>query len=173
MRCSVYIAVSLDGFIARADGGIDWLRIVEEPGEDYGYARFFASVDAIVFGRKTYETALGFSPWPYAGKRCVVLTSGTRESKHGEQFYSGDPAPLLARLASEGVKRVYVDGGTVVRQILAAGLVSDITLSVIPVLLGDGIKLFGALGHDIRLDLASSRSFKSGLVQSEYRVHKS
>jgi dihydrofolate reductase len=169
-RCSVFIATSLDGFIARPDGAIDWLSIVEQPGEDYGYAAFFETVDALVIGRKTYETVLRFETWPYAGKRCVVLTHDPPTSRHGEEFFDGVPGDLIERLSRDGVKRVYVDGGNVIQQFLAAGLVDDITLSVVPVLLGEGIRLFGPTSKDVRLDLVRSRSFASGLVQNEYRV---
>ncbi len=169
-RCSVFIATSLDGFIARPDGAIDWLSVAERPGEDYGYAAFFETVDALVIGRKTYETVLRFETWPYAGKRCIVLTHAHPKSQHGEEFFDGLPGVLIERLAREGVRRVYVDGGNVIQQFLAAGLVTDITLSVVPVLLGGGIRLFGPTGGDVRLDLVRSRSFESGLVQNEYWV---
>jgi dihydrofolate reductase len=169
-RCSVFIATSLDGFIARPDGRIDWLSIVERPGEDYGYKRFFDSVDALVVGRKTYETALGFESWPYTGKRCIVLTHASRASKHGEEFYSDALDALVERLDAEGVRRVYVDGGSIIRQFLAAGLLTDMTISIVPVLVGEGIPLFGKTGRDTRLDLVESRAFESGLVQVEYRV---
>lgn len=166
--CSVYIAVSLDGFIARSDGGLDWLSIVQRPGEDYGYAAFFASVDALVLGRRTYETALGFGAWPYRGKRCAVLTHRPPPPRHGEEFHTGPPGPLLERLATEGVRRVYVDGGAVIRSFLAEDLIDDLTLSIVPVLLGGGVPLFGAPGVERRLVLRATRSFPSGLVQLEY-----
>lgn len=170
VRCSVFIATTLDGFIARPDGGIDWLSIVERPGEDYGYGRFFDSVDTLVVGRKTYETALGFARWPYAGKRCVVLTSTKSTPEHGEIFYSGDVAKLVERLTFEDARHVYVDGGAVIQQFLAQRLVADMTISVVPVVLGDGVRLFGPTGADISLELVASRAFESGLVQLEYRV---
>jgi dihydrofolate reductase len=182
-QVSVFIAASLDGFIARADGAIDWLGAVEREGEDYGFAAFFASVDALVMGRKTYETALGFEPWPYAGLRCVVMTGDTaRASRHGEEFAAGDLSALLERLGAEGVKRVYVDGGTVIAQALKARLVDDMTVSVIPVLLGEGTPLapgvgggagagaVGAAGGDVRLELVEHRAYASGLVQLRYRL---
>ena len=173
-RCSVYIAISLDGFIARSDGGLDWLGIVERPGEDYGYKVFFDSVDALVMGRKTYETVLGFETWPYENKRCVVVTHAASRAatpgKHGETFYSGSLETLLDRLGAEGVRRVYVDGGVLIRGFLAAGLIDDVTLSVIPILLGKGIPLFG--GVDRRMTLVSSQSFPSGLVQLRYNVDR-
>jgi dihydrofolate reductase len=169
-RCSIFIATSLDGFIARPDGRIDWLSIVEQPGEDYGYAAFYETIDTIVVGRKTYETALGFERWPHSGKRCVVMTSTEPKPRHGETFFAGDPMQLVDRLTGEGAKRIYVDGGSVIQQFIAAGLLSDLTLSLVPVLLGEGIPLFARIGWDVRLDLTSSRAFESGLVQIEYRV---
>lgn len=166
----MFIAASLDGFIARRDGGIDWLSAVETPGEDYGYAKFFADVDALVLGRGTYETVLGFPAWPYGEKRCVVLTRGSFESRHGERFHAGPPAALLAELESAGVRRVYVDGGAVIRSFLREKLIDDITLSIIPVLLGDGLPLFDASVPARRLRLARSQAFSSGLVQVTYDV---
>src|SRR6185369_8988680 len=135
-----------------------------QSGEDYGYQQFFGSIDAIVFGRKTYETALGFGEWPYSGKRCVVLTHRALAGRHGEERYEGPPDALIERLGDAGVRRIYVDGGEVIRLFLAAGLIDDITLSIVPVLLGEGIPLFGR-GEERRLTLVASRAFSTGLVQ--------
>jgi len=169
--CSVFIAVSLDGFIARTDGSVDWLSLVEAPGEDYGYQRFFDSIDTLVIGRSTYQLALGFEPWPYQGKRCVVLTHKQSSARHAEEFFAGDVCALATRLAAEGAQRVYVDGGAVIQQFLAAGLLSELTLSVIPLLLGAGIPLFGSsTARDLKLELLAAQSFPSGLVQLRYRV---
>jgi dihydrofolate reductase len=170
MQCSVFIAASLDGFIARPDGGIDWLARVERPGEDYGFQKFHDAIDTLIVGRKTYETALGFAAWPYGGKRCIVLTHGARQARHGEEFHQGDPGALVARLTAEGCKRAYVDGGAVIQQFLAAGLITDLTVSIIPILLGEGVRLFGETGRDLPLQLVGSRAFDSGLVQLEYRL---
>jgi dihydrofolate reductase len=167
-RCSVFIATSLDGLIAGPDGGIDWLSIVERPGEDYGYARFFGDVDALIIGRRTYDTARGFASWPYGGKRCVVLTHDPPPALHGETFHAGPPAPLLARLHADGVRRAYVDGGAVIRLFLRENLIDDFTLSIVPVLLGGGVPLFDASIPARNLRLAASRSFPSGLVQLTY-----
>jgi dihydrofolate reductase len=161
----------LDGYIARTDGGLDWLTIVERPGEDYGYKVFFDSVDALVIGRKTYDTVLAFEKWPYERKRCIVATHSPAAPRHGETFHSGSLSSLLDRLGTEGVRRVYVDGGALIRSFLAEELVDDVTLSVIPVLLGAGIPLFG--GVERRMSLASNRSFPSGLVQLCYNVERS
>jgi dihydrofolate reductase len=170
-QSSVYIAASLDGFIARMDGAIDWLAIVEREGEDYGFRSFYNSIDTVVMGRKTYETALGFDAWPYAGKRCIVVTSDTaKASRHGEEFFAGKLAALFERLGSEGAERVYVDGGVVIAQAFEAQLIDDFTLSIIPVLLGEGRPLAPRIGRDVRLDLVEHRAFETGLVQLRYRV---
>jgi len=170
MQCSVYIAVSLDGFIARSDGTIDWLGLVERAGEDYGYQHFHNSIDTVVIGRKTYDQVLGFDSWPYAGKRCVVMTHARPVSLHGEEFFDGSAEELVGSLREGGARRAYVDGGMVIQQFVAAGLLSDMTISVIPVLLGEGIRLFGKTGRDVPLTLVRSKAFESGLVQLEYRV---
>ena len=170
-QCSVYIAASLDGYIARTDGGLDWLSAFEQSGEDYGYKAFFASVDALVVGRKTYDIVLGFEKWPYEDKRCIVVTHAPPAARHGEAFHSGSIEALLDRLSQEGVQRIYVDGGALIRSFLAADLIDDVTLSVIPILLGTGIPLFG--GAERRMKLVSCRSFPSGLVQLCYNVDHS
>jgi len=165
MKCSVYIAASVDGFIARSDGAIDWLGAVERPDEDYGYKAFHASIDTFIVGRKTYDTALTFPEWPYAGKHCVVMSSKSHASRHGESFSSVSPAELVERLAREGRRHAYVDGGSVIQQFLRVGLITEMTLSLIPVLLGEGVRLFGPTGRDVPLTLISTRAFESGLVQ--------
>lgn len=170
MKCSVYIAASLDGFIARANGAIDWLEVVNRDGEDYGFKTFFDSVDVMVMGRKTYETALSFDQWHYAGKRVVVLTHQALEARHGETFYAGDLKALVERLAAEGARHVYVDGGAVIAQFLAAKLVDHVTVSIIPVLLGEGIPLTPKIGSDVALNLIDHEAFESGLVQLHYAV---
>ena len=174
-QCSVFIAASLDGYIARADGGLDWLAMVERAGEDYGYRDFLDAVDALVMGRRTYDSVLEFEVWPYPGKRCIVMTHAPPAPRHGEEFASGAPASLLARLGEQGVRRLYVDGGALIRQFLAAGLVDDLTLSVIPVLLGSGIRLFeedarARSSTERKLRLVTARPFDSGLVQLCYQL---
>jgi dihydrofolate reductase len=163
-RCSVYIAVSADGYIAGPRGELDWLDAVQVEGEDYGYAAFFRSVDTLVIGRQTWEVARGFPSWPYAGKRVIVLTHRPAEMTHGEEIASGD----VREVALGG--RTYVDGGAAIRQFLDAGRVDDITLSIVPVLLGDGIRLFDRGLPPASLQLVDARSFPSGLVQLRYEV---
>jgi dihydrofolate reductase len=167
-RFSVFIATSLDGYIARANGAIDWLSIVHPLDEAHGYQAFFDSIDTIVVGRGTYETVLGFDEWPYRDKRVIVMTHRPAEPRHGEEFFAGTTTALLARLSA--ARRVYVDGGKVIGQFFAAGLIDDLTLSLIPIVLGDGIRLFCGGEGEHRLVLESQRSWPSGLVQIRYRM---
>jgi dihydrofolate reductase len=169
-RCSVFIAVSVDGYIARSDGAIDWLTAVQQEGEDYGYQQFFDSVDALVVGRKTYDFARGLEPWPYAGKRCIVFTHRPVTARDREERFAGSPESLVEQLGRDGVRRVYVDGGQVIRQFLAAKLIDDLTVSVVPVVLGSGIPLFASDGPEQRLTLAEARSWPTGRAQLCYRV---
>jgi dihydrofolate reductase len=162
----VFVGVSLDGFIARPDGALDWLAPFE--GTEHGYRAFFESVDAVVVGRATYDVVLGFDAWPYAGKRVIVLTHRPPAPRHGEAFLAAAPAAVVARLAAEGVRRAYVDGGAVVSQFLAAGLVDDLTITVVPLVLGDGIRLFRAPLPERALHLAGVQAYPSGLAQLRY-----
>ena len=169
-RCSVFLAVSVDGYIAREDGSLDWLSVVQKEGEDYGYKAFSDLVDVLVIGRNTYDTVLDFEQWPYPNKRCVVMTHRPTEALHGEEFFSGAPAALLEKLGQEGVQRLYVDGGSVIQQFLSAQLIDDLTLSVIPLVLGAGIRLFDAAGPPQKLILEETHSWATGLVQLRYRL---
>ena len=171
MKISVFCGTSVDGFIARRDGGLDFLPETPEP---HGYEEFVASVDTIVIGRKTYETVLGFDQWFYGDKRVVVLSSGPiAQPKGGRvEHMSGEPAEIVARLAATGAAHVYLDGGITIQRFLRAGLVDRLVVTRVPVLLGEGIPLFGALPHDVLLRHVGTRSYPSGLVQSEYEVRR-
>lgn len=170
----VFIATSLDGYIARPDGDIGWLLQRDDPAEDHGYGDFIADKDAIVMGRGSYEKVLGFDPWPY-DLPVVVLSAqlaGTPvpAALRGKVRFSSDaPADAMAELESQGVRREYVDGGRLVQSFIRAGLVEDMVLTTVPVLIGAGRPLFGTLPRDFGLSLVASRSFPSGLVQSTYR----
>jgi dihydrofolate reductase len=166
--CSAFLAMSLDGFIARPDGRVDWLDPFAQ--EEHGYQAFLDSVDVLVVGRNTYDFVLGLGAWPYAGKRCVVLTHRPGPSLHGEEFLAGPPIEVANLLARTGARRAYVDGGAVVSAFLAAGRLDDLTVSIIPVVLGGGIRLFQGALPETRLALAESRSLSSGVVQARYRT---
>lgn len=171
MKASVFVGVSVDGFIARLDGGLDWLPA--GGGEPHGYDEFIASVDALVIGRNTYETVLGFSDWAYGSKPVFVLSSrelAPAPRKAVVERMSGEPAAILAELAGRGFQHAYVDGGQTIQRFLRAGQIQRLIITRVPVLIGTGIPLFGPTGHDIHLNHVATRSFKSGLVQSEYEV---
>ena len=152
---SVFIATSVDGYIARIGGGLDWLEIVHPLDETHGYDAFMRSVHTVVIGRGTYDTVLGFDAWPYAGKRVIVMTRRPLATapRHGEETLAGEAAEVSARVA--GAKRVYVDGGDVIRQFFAAGIVDDVTISIVPIVLGGGARLFDNLG-DVKLEQVES-----------------
>ena len=172
MNASVFVATSLDGFIARTDGALDWLPA--EGGEPHGYEEFIATVDAIVIGRKTFETVLTFEAWPYGAKPVVVLSSTpsalTAPAGAVCEFMTGTPFEIVDRLTGRGFTHLYVDGGITIQRFLDAGLIQRVIITRIPVLLGDGIPLFGHLRHDIRLKHIATRAFPSGMVQSEYMI---
>jgi dihydrofolate reductase len=175
-NCTVFIATSLDGFIAREDGGIDWLNdIPDSPGEDYGYAAFMGTVDAMVMGRKTYEFARSLPDWPY-GKTPVIVLS----SKHIEipkqlaktvSHMGGKPEAIVNALVERDLRNLYVDGGVTIQRFLNAGAIQRLIITRVPVLIGTGIPLFGKLDRgDIRLQHMATRTYPNGLVQSEYQV---
>jgi dihydrofolate reductase len=169
---AAFLGMSLDGFIAGPNDELDWLERGGGPPEDHGFTDFFASVDALLVGRRTWEVVRRFTAWPYDGKRVFVLTGRPAEGRHGERFLSGPPAEVLAALGEEGIRRCYVDGGLVVSQFLAAGLLDELTVSILPVVIGRGVRLFEAAGPERWLDLASSRAFASGMVQLRYLARR-
>lgn len=169
-RISVYIATSLDNFIARDDGALDWLEGVQDAGGgDYGYAAFMATVDAVVLGRGTYDAVRTFDTWPFDGKRVIVVTNRPLASSFGETPYAGALLPLMERLGRDGVQRVYLDGGATIRQGLDEGIVDDITLSLVPVVLGSGRALFTRGLPESQWTLTGAESFPTGLVQVRYQ----
>lgn len=178
-RCSVFVAASLDGFIARPDGELDWLdeaNALVPPDEDCGFSAFLSTVDAIVMGRSTFEKVLTFGHWPYGDRPVYVLTRNPFETAaelpETVQFADSSPDELLQRIAVEGHRHVYVDGGRTIGSFLATGAIDKLTVTLIPILLGSGLPLFGPLPADVRLSLEASRVFEFGFVQLTYRVEK-
>lgn len=175
-RVSVYIATSLDGFIARPDGDIEWLHEVEPIGgdDDAGYGAFFDSIDVLVMGRGSFEKVLEFDPWPYGSKPVVVLSKSLAEIpeklRDSVRIDASPAQEFVEKLSSEGYKRMYLDGGKVIQSFLREGLVDDMVLTTIPVLIGEGRPLFGALDKDIKLRHISTKSWDNGMVQSKYEV---
>jgi dihydrofolate reductase len=172
MIASVFVGTSVDGFIARLNGDLDFLP--EGGGEPHGYNEFMASVDALVIGRKTFETVVAFDEWPYGSKRVVVLSSRAIDLsavKGGVvEHMAGPPAEIVAKLAATGARHLYIDGGITIQGFLRAGLIQRLVVTRVPVLIGAGIPLFGSLPHDVRLRHVATRHYPSGLVQSEYEI---
>lgn len=176
-KCSVYIAASVDGFIAKLDGDIEWLLKPEYTSTDklgLSYEEFISTIDAIVMGRKSFEKALTFESWYYEGTPVVVLSSrgvSIPAHLHGKVTIENiSPKELVSRLASQGKTHLYVDGGVTIQRFLQAWLIDEITITQIPVLLGSGIPLFGSIGMEISLNHFETTSTKNGFVQTRYRV---
>src|SRR5580693_4546488 len=172
MTVSVFVGASVDGFIARPNGALDFLPL--GGGEPHGYDEFIASVDALVIGRHTFAIVLAFPEWPYGNKRVVVLLSRPLDLSavrggRVEQM-TGTPAEIVSKLAASGAQHLYVDGGITIQRFLRAGLVQRLIITRVPVLIGEGIPLFGSLPRDVRLRHVSTQHYLSGLVKSEYQV---
>lgn len=172
MKASVFVGTSLDGFIARPDGSLDFLH-ASGGDESHGYDEFMATVDALVMGRKTFETVLTFGKWPYGVKPVFVLsTRPLAPTPPGAvvERMSGPPADIVSALAARGIAHIYVDGGVTIQRFLQAGLIDRLIITRVPVLIGSGIPLFGTLSRDIILKHVATRQYANGAVQSEYVV---
>jgi dihydrofolate reductase len=176
MKATIYIATSVDGFIARHNGGIDWLPSGGETdgGEDYGYQEFIDSVDALVMGRNTYELALSFDSWPYGEKPVFVLSSRQIDIpdniRKTVESMCLPPREVVCCLSERGFQHLYIDGGKTIQWFLSEGLIQQLIITKVPILIGVGIPLFGSLSHDVRLHHLETRQFENGLVQSKYKV---
>ncbi|MFZ9942718.1 MAG: dihydrofolate reductase family protein [Bacteroidia bacterium] len=168
----LYIAMSLDGYIATKENSIEFLSMVEQQGEDYGYADFVKSVDTVIIGRKTYDKvlAMGFE-YPHVDKDVYIITRKERPAIGNFKFYTGDMAQLVNNLKAQSGKNIYCDGGAeVANEMMKNNHIDELIVSIIPVLLGDGIKLFNDGRPEKELSLVSSKQFESGLVQLHYKI---
>lgn len=179
LKASVFIAASLDGFIAGNNGELDWLDAANATvpeGEDCGFKAFLDSVDVLIMGRKTFEKVLQFDAWGYGNTRVIVLSRNSikipEELSQTVTHSSENPKELWKRLSEEGAERLYVDGGITIQRFLAEGLIDDITITLIPVLLGSGIPLFGETVHNIHLTPTAAKTYDFGFVQLTYNVDK-
>jgi len=166
----LYIAMSLDGYIATLDDDLGFLSLVEQEGEDYGYAGFLKTVDTVIVGRRTYDKvrSMGYE-FPYSDKDAYIITRTSRPSIGSVKFYTGSLTELVACLKSEPGKNIFVDGGAeIVNKLLRDNLIDEFYISVIPVLLGDGIPLFKSGRPEIGLKLIDSKHFEKGLVQMHF-----
>lgn len=175
----IFIATSLDGYVARKtddpEHRLDWLMKQDTSGEDHGYDDFVEGVDGLVMGRGSFETLLAFSDWPYNKPVIVISQSLEPEDIPTElegkiELTSLSPKDVMVMLENRGWSRAYIDGGKIIQSFLREGLISDITLTRIPILIGSGLSLFGDLDHDIDFKHVSTKVFESGLVTSQYVV---
>ncbi len=178
MRTSVFIATSIDGYIAREDGSLDWLVDTsgEESGEDYGYAAFMDTIDTVLLGRNTFDVVAGMDQWPYTGKRVVVCSNTTTVVDYPERIrglftiVAGSADEAWDVVCSEGAQHVYADGGRLIQALLRSGRINDVTITRIPIILGQGIPLFANTQRDILCEHVSTKDYNSGFVQSTYRL---
>ncbi|TDD46646.1 dihydrofolate reductase [Kribbella antibiotica] len=169
-HAAVFIATSLDGYIARPDGSIDWLTERGEQAGDTGYDEFMAAIDTVVLGRGTFEKVLTFGFWPYEGKHVEVLSTTLDPGIDERVIVHRTLDALVETLADRNAQRIYADGGKVIQTFLRAGLLNELTITTAPVLLGSGLPLFGPLDEDITLVHNATRTLKAGFVQSDYTV---
>ena len=171
MKTTVYIGTSLDGFIARKDGDIDWLIQFDSDETGRAYIDLMSRIDAMVIGRGTFEKVLTFPSWPYK-KEVFVLSSSIKEVpetiREKVTILSLRPAALLTYLSDKGLSRIYVDGGKVIQEFLQENLIDELIISTVPILIGNGIPLFGYLGTDILFKHMRTEVYSNGLVSSYY-----
>lgn len=170
----VYIATSLDGYIATKDGNISWLTEIPNPtGSDYGFSDFMKNIDALIMGRNTYETVLGFGgEWPYS-RKVFVLSNSLKELDtsliNKAEIINGDLKNIIRQINESGFKNLYIDGGKTIQAFLNEGLIDELILTQIPIILGAGIPLFGPLGHSVKLEHCSTEVLGGGMVKSHYK----
>lgn len=177
MKVTYYVATTVDGFIARTDGSIDWLNAFDSPGgesEDYGYGTFIADVDALIMGRRTFEHCLTLGPWPYDGQRVLVASHGGVEAQHGVTVTAATPQDIVRDLAADGVRHLWmVGGGALAGAWQAAGLIDEYVMTVMPIVLGCGIPLLRAAGREQSLELLDQQRWPNGILQLRYRARPS
>ncbi len=168
---TLFIATSLDGYIATPDGDLDFLSIVEQPGEDYGYGDFTAHVDTVIMGRKTYDKVLSFGiPYPHADKTSYIITRTARESIDNIHFYTGNLADLISQLKAEKGGTIFIDGGAeLVNELMKQNLIDEYIISTVPLFIGSGIALFNQGRPTEKLQLINVKSYPKGLVQHHYK----
>lgn len=167
----LYIAISLDGYIAKPNDDLSFLSIVQQDGEDYGYTDFVKSVDTVILGRKTYDWVMTQVPeFPHADKTSYIITRTARPSIGNTNFYTGKLNDLISRLKTEQGKNIFIDGGAeIVNELLKSDLIDEFIISIIPILVGNGIKLFKDGRPELKLELVSTKQFDKGLAQLHYK----
>src|SRR3990167_10297170 len=174
-KISVFIATSIDGYIAKKNNDIDWLTKFSPPTDenedkDCGFSKFFSSVDVLVMGRNSYDVVSHFDPWPYEGKRVIVLSATLTSVCKQAELFKGKITQLIKELHNDGIKHICVDVGATISQFLNIGLIDQLIISIIPVVLGSGIPLFSNINNDKWCRLMSSQVYSNGLVQLWYET---
>lgn len=178
IKFSAYIAASVDGYIARLNGKLDWLNDAagQNSSEDYGYQEYLAAIDCIVMGRRSFEKTASFAKWPYQGKQVIVLSKSLKsvppDLEGKATLFNGQIELLLVELQNYKIRQVYVDGGLTIQSFVRAEMLDEITITQIPVLLGKGLPLFGEVFKDVKLKLIHSKSYDNGFVQSKYQIKR-
>lgn len=176
MKTFVYIAQSLDGFIAKPDGNLDWLNH-NSYGEDYGFKKFMKNIDVMLMGANTFNVVMNFDEWIYNNKKVFVLSNRMKMEDIPQRLYDKveisnlSPKEIISELKEKGTKGIYVDGGKLIQSFLKEDLIDELIITQVPILLGNGIPLFGSLGKEIKLELIRNQSFKSGLIQFNYKIN--
>ena len=168
----IYIATSLDGFIARKDGNIDWLLEIPNPdNSDYGFSSFIDSIDGIIMGRNTFEAVVSFNQWPYT-KPVFILSNKLKKVpdayKEKAKIVKGDIGDIIESLRKDGIERIYVDGGKTIQSFLQRDLIDELIITRVPILLGSGIPLFAEMDFETKLKLVDSEILGDNLVKSTY-----
>jgi|SRR5690554_704402 len=175
-KLTIYIATSLDGYIAKPNDDLNFLKLVEKEGEDYGYKEFTETIDTIILGRRTYDWVLkeiGSSHYDNGERNVYVITRTERQSSGKTTFYTGNLTKLVQQLKSENGKNIYCDGGAeIINELLKKDLIDEFIISVIPVLVGNGIRLFKDGRPEQQLELVSAKSYDTGLTQLHYKRKK-
>lgn len=169
-HAAAFIATSLDGYIARPDGSIDWLTDRAEHAGETGYDEFMSSIDTVVLGRNTYQLALTYDVWPYEGKQVEVLSRTLDPDTDDRILVHRTLDALVETLTDRGAQRIYADGAGTIQTFLTAGLLNELTITTAPVLLGTGIPLFGPLTAEVPLTHNATRTLKAGFTQSDYTI---
>ena len=188
MKCSIYIATSADGYIATIDGKVDWLQTAENQTkidianhDDMGFNRFINSIDCMIMGRKCMETIANMNltskQWPYGNIPITVLSQTLKNSpqniRNKVEIYSGEIPALIEKLTQQGYKHAYIDGGEIITAFINLKLIEEMIITQAPVLLGEGISLFGKLNQRIKLENAEATAFKNNFIQTRYCVNYS
>jgi len=185
MKCSVFIATSVDGFIAKEDGSVDWLHTAGnsevDMGDqaDMGMNEYMSTIDCMIMGRKCMDmiSSMNLTPeqWPYGDTKIIALSNTVKEVpanlKGKVEMYSGDLQALISKLENEGFKHAYIDGGTTIQAFINLKLIDQITITKAPILLGEGKPLFGKTFKDIKLEKAWTIAFPNDFVQVKYKVN--